>query len=114
MSVTKKIALAAVIYIGYQLFTNKKYDDLRRTIFKEFEKTKPKIIETLDDVHTYLTVPKDASDETFRIKIDKEIQLLKDKIKNIDTAKVANKANKIIETTNDAVSKSLNNLRKRK
>jgi hypothetical protein len=114
MSVTKKIALAAVIYVGYQLLTNKKYDSLRKDIFKEYIKAKPSILNTLDDVHTYLTVPKDVSDETMRIRIDSEIELIKEKIKKIDVTKVADRTNKVIIAVGDNISKTIITHKKKK
>jgi hypothetical protein len=114
MSLTKKIVLATAIYVGYQLLTNKKYYSLRKDILKEYEKTKPSIINTLDNVHTYLTIPKDVSDETTRIKIDKEIELIKEKIKSLDAAKIADRTNKVITTVGDSIGKSLTNLKKKK
>jgi hypothetical protein len=114
MGVTKKIALATLVYVGYQLLTNKKYDSLRKDILKEYEKAKPSIISTLDDVHMYLTIPKDVSDETTRIRIDNEIELIKEKIRNINPTKMADKTNKIITVVSDSVSKSLTNLKKKK
>ncbi|MDR2369567.1 MAG: hypothetical protein LBD63_02970 [Mycoplasmataceae bacterium] len=114
MSVSRKIALAAVIYIGYQLLTNKKYDGLRSDILKEYDKVKPSFISTLDDVHTYLTIPKDVGDESIRMRIDTEIKLLKEKIKKIDTTKAAEKTNKIISTVSDVVSESFTKFKKKK
>jgi hypothetical protein len=114
MSATKKIALAALVYIGYQLLTNKKYNGLRKDILKEYDKVKPSIIDTLDDLHTYLTIPKDVSDESTRIRIDTEIELIKEKIKNINTNKVADKTNKIITMVSENVGKSFTNLKKKK
>jgi hypothetical protein len=114
MSIAKKIALSAVVYIGYQLLTNKKYDGLRKEILSEYENAKPSLLSTLDDLHTYLVVPKDVNDETVRIRIDAEIENLKQKIKQIDAAKAAEKTNKIVTSVADNVSKSLSTLKKKK
>ncbi|MDR0675348.1 MAG: hypothetical protein LBF36_03750 [Mycoplasmataceae bacterium] len=114
MSISRKIALAAVIYIGYQLLTNRKYEGLRRDILKEYDRAQPSIISALDDIHTYLTIPKDVSDESIRIRMDAEIELIKEKIKRIDATKAAEKTNKVITILSDNITKSFANLKKKK
>ncbi|MDR1991768.1 MAG: hypothetical protein LBP70_03520 [Mycoplasmataceae bacterium] len=114
MSLAKKIVLGALVYIGYQILTNKKYNGLCKQIVKEFKENKFTVIKVLDDVHTYLSVPKDIGDETVKIKIDTEIKLLKQKIMNMDAEKIASQTNKIITTVADSISNSLTSTKKRK
>ncbi|MDR0739699.1 MAG: hypothetical protein LBF00_02385 [Mycoplasmataceae bacterium] len=114
MGIAKKLAFASVVYITYQLLTQKKYEHLRKTIFNEYKKNKSNILDTLDSVHTYLTIPKEMPDETVRIKIDQEIELLKEKIRDLNVTKLANGASQIIEGINDSISKTLLNKKKQK
>ncbi|MDR3330625.1 MAG: hypothetical protein LBS76_05175 [Mycoplasmataceae bacterium] len=114
MGAAKKIAFAAVIYAGYQLLTNKKYAGLRKQILEGYEETQPSIVHALDDIHTYLSVPKDVSDETMRIKIDDEIEQIKAKIKSIDSKKAAEKTNQIISTAIDYGTKSIHAIKRKK
>ncbi|MDR3257488.1 MAG: hypothetical protein LBT17_01700 [Mycoplasmataceae bacterium] len=114
MGAAKKIAFAAVIYAGYQLLTNKKYAGLRKQILSGYEEMQPTIVHTLDDIHTYLSVPKDVSDEATRIKIDDEIAQLKAKIKAIDSGKVAEKTNQMITNALDSTTKSINAIKRKK
>jgi hypothetical protein len=107
MGIAKKIAIGGLIYITYQLLTNKKYEHLRKDILNEYKKNKSTILETLDSVHTYLTIPKEVSDETVRIKIDQEIELLKEKIRNLNTTKLANKTGEIIESVGNNIAQTI-------
>jgi hypothetical protein len=114
MSAIKKIALATVVYVGYQLLNNKKYENLRKDVYARYKDLEPIINENLDSVHNYLSVPKNVSDETVRIRIDEEINLIKEKIRLIDAKKVAENTNRVISTIIEKTSSSLTELKKRK
>ncbi|GHU48977.1 hypothetical protein FACS1894218_7120 [Bacilli bacterium] len=97
MGVAKALGLSVLIYIGYQIATNKKYTDLKTSILNGLENNKDKIIGKLDDAHVYLTLPKDAGSDKARLAIDKEIDNLKKIISNIDAKNTAKRTNDIID-----------------
>ncbi|MDR0825785.1 MAG: hypothetical protein LBM72_00795 [Mycoplasmataceae bacterium] len=97
MGIGKTLGLTALIYIGYQIVTNKKYDSLKSSLLSGFEANKEEIIGKLDDAHVYLTLPKEGGSDKARLAIDEEIDNLKKIINSIDAKKVAKRTNNIID-----------------
>ncbi|GHU31155.1 hypothetical protein FACS1894166_02100 [Bacilli bacterium] len=105
MGLTKTLGLTALIYIGYQIATNKKYANLKTSILSGFEANKDSIIGKLDDAHVYLTLPKEGGSDKARLAIDEEIEALKQIINGIDAKDAAKRTNNLIDNVKKQIVK---------
>jgi hypothetical protein len=114
MSVTKKVITSALLYIGYQVFFNKKYASYRDELIDAYRKNKNRIADSLDNVSLYLNTPIDAGTEINRIKIDNEIQKIKEKLLKVDDHKVAEQVVNTINKATDIIADSLKKVSSKK
>jgi hypothetical protein len=114
MSVTKKVITGALVYIGYQILTNKKYASYRKELIDAYTRNKDHIIDSLDNVSLYLNTPTDAGNEINRIKIDNEINKIKEKLLNFDDHKIAEHVVDTVTKATDIVTDSLKKINAKK
>jgi hypothetical protein len=114
MSVTKKVITGTLLYIGYQVLTSKKYAGYRKELIDAYTRNKNNIIDSLDNISLYLNTPTDAGTEVNRIKIDNQINKIKEKLLNFDEQKIAEHAVDGVAKATDIIADSLKNIKTKK
>ncbi|MDR2823175.1 MAG: hypothetical protein LBV37_01425 [Mycoplasmataceae bacterium] len=114
MSAINKLTSALALYVGYQILTKKKYSGLKHQLIEEFGRSKTNIIDFLDKMDLYLTVPKNIDVDKNRIAIEDEIRKLKRRVNAIDTDKVAKQVTDLAATSADIVVDHINRIKKNK
>jgi hypothetical protein len=107
MSISRKVITGSLLYMGYQILTNKKYSGYRKTLSDAYTESKDQIINSLDSIGIYLSTPTDVGSEVNRIKIDNEIKKIKMKLLSLDDKKTADRVVEAIGKGTDVIVETL-------